>query len=95
MVDQTKELSDEFIRDLLSDYSDLVAPLDMAPPTVQLMHWKESGGADKLFSRPCSTPIDPQINEVKSFNSWFDHEGTCAKAEHFIYTTTPVNGGNQ
>ncbi|XP_037539970.1 double-strand-break repair protein rad21-like protein 1 [Nematolebias whitei] len=64
VVDQTKELSDEFIREQLSDYSDLVAPLDMAPPTVQLMQWKESGGADKLFSQPCSTPINPQIKEL-------------------------------
>lgn len=84
MVDQTKELSNDFIRELLSDYSDLVAPLDMAPPTVQLMQWKESGGADKLFSRPCSTPIDPQIKEVKSFYSWFNNEGTCAKAERWL-----------
>lgn len=64
VVDQTKELSNESIRAQLSDYSDLVAPLDMAPPTLQLMHWKESGGADKLFAQPCSTVVSPQILEV-------------------------------
>ncbi|XP_035511965.1 double-strand-break repair protein rad21-like protein 1 [Morone saxatilis] len=64
VVDQTKELTNESIRDQLSDYSDLVVPLDMAPPTLQLMQWKENGGADKLFSRPCSTVLTPQIKEL-------------------------------
>ncbi|XP_012731020.2 double-strand-break repair protein rad21-like protein 1 isoform X2 [Fundulus heteroclitus] len=62
VVDQTKELSNEFIKDQISDYSDLLAPLNMAPPTVQLMRWKESGGADKLFSKPCCTVVNPQIH---------------------------------
>ncbi|XP_070767243.1 double-strand-break repair protein rad21-like protein 1 [Enoplosus armatus] len=64
VVDQTKELSNESIRDQLSDYSDLVAPLDMAPPTLQLMQWKESGGADKLFAQPCFTVVAPQMKEL-------------------------------
>lgn len=65
VVDHTKELTDESIREQLADYSDLVVPLDMAPPTVQLMQWKESGGSDKLFAQPCSTVAALQINEVK------------------------------
>ncbi|XP_005810744.2 double-strand-break repair protein rad21 homolog [Xiphophorus maculatus] len=64
VVDQTKELSNDAIREQISDYLDLVAPLDMAPPTVQLMLWKESGSADKLFSKPCSTLVNPLIKEV-------------------------------
>ncbi|XP_041858865.1 double-strand-break repair protein rad21-like protein 1 isoform X2 [Melanotaenia boesemani] len=64
VVDRTKELSNDFIKEQLSDYSDLVAPLDMAPPTVPLMQWKESGGVDKLFSQPCSTVVNPQIKEI-------------------------------
>ncbi|XP_030589877.1 double-strand-break repair protein rad21-like protein 1 [Archocentrus centrarchus] len=69
VVDQTKELSNEYIREQLSDFSDLVDPLEMAPPTVQLMQWKESGGAKKLFAQPCSTVLSPQIKELfaKSF----------------------------
>ncbi|XP_032377738.1 double-strand-break repair protein rad21-like protein 1 [Etheostoma spectabile] len=63
VVDQSKELTNEFIREQLSDYSDLVAPLDMAPPTLQLMQWKESGGADKLFAQLCSTVATPHIKE--------------------------------
>ncbi|XP_033181940.1 double-strand-break repair protein rad21-like protein 1 isoform X2 [Anabas testudineus] len=64
VVDETKELTNEFIREQLSDYSDLVAPFDMAPPTVQLMQWKETGGADKLLARPCSTVTTSEIKEL-------------------------------
>ncbi|XP_071333166.1 double-strand-break repair protein rad21-like protein 1 [Trachinotus anak] len=66
VVDQTKELTNESIREQLSDYSDLVAPLDMAPPTMQLMQWKESGSVNKLFAQPCSTIVTPQIKELFS-----------------------------
>ncbi|XP_019962316.2 double-strand-break repair protein rad21-like protein 1 isoform X1 [Paralichthys olivaceus] len=64
VVDKSKELSNKFIREQLLDYSDLIAPLDMAPPTVQLMQWKERGGADKLFAQTCSTIVTPQIKEL-------------------------------
>lgn len=64
VVDQAKELSNKLMREQLSDYSDLLVTLDMAPPTVQLMQWKESGGADKLFTKPCSTLIAPQMKEL-------------------------------
>uniref|UniRef100_A0A3Q0RX87 RAD21 cohesin complex component like 1 n=1 Tax=Amphilophus citrinellus TaxID=61819 RepID=A0A3Q0RX87_AMPCI len=67
VVDQIKELSNEYIREQLSDFSDLVDSLEMAPPTVQLMQWKESGGAKKLFAQPCSTVLSPQIKEVKPY----------------------------
>jgi len=36
----------------LSDTSDVVTTLDLAPPTKKLMHWKETGGVEKLFSLP-------------------------------------------
>ncbi|CAG6021783.1 unnamed protein product [Menidia menidia] len=64
VVDQMKDLSYDFIREQLSDYSDLVSPLDMAPPTAELMQWKEVGGAEKLLSQPCSTVVNPQIKET-------------------------------
>ncbi|XP_023146296.2 double-strand-break repair protein rad21-like protein 1 [Amphiprion ocellaris] len=64
VVDQTKELSNKLMKEQLSDYSDLLTTLDLAPPTVQLMQWKESGGADKLFAQPCSTVIAPQMKEL-------------------------------
>uniref|UniRef100_UPI0037E7DFD0 double-strand-break repair protein rad21-like protein 1 n=1 Tax=Semicossyphus pulcher TaxID=241346 RepID=UPI0037E7DFD0 len=82
VVDQMKELTTEFIREQLSDYSDLVVPMDMAPPTLQLMQWKESGGADKLLSQPCSSVATPQIKELFS-KSIFQVKinGVCEEVE--------------
>ncbi|XP_038165125.1 double-strand-break repair protein rad21-like protein 1 [Cyprinodon tularosa] len=64
VVDQAKELSDHYIKEQLSDYSDMIASFDMAPSTVRLMHWMEDGGTNKLFSTPCSNVASPQINEL-------------------------------
>ena len=36
----------------LSDTADIVVALDLAPPTKQLMHWKRTGGSEKLFAFP-------------------------------------------
>ncbi|XP_028265204.1 double-strand-break repair protein rad21-like protein 1, partial [Parambassis ranga] len=64
LVDQAKQLSNESIKEQLSDYSDVVAAMDLAPPTVQLMQWKENGGAHKLLLQPCSTVVAPEIKEI-------------------------------
>lgn len=64
IVDQNKELSDAAIREQISDFSDLVATMDLAPPTLQLMLWKESGGAHRLFVQPCTSIVAPQMIEV-------------------------------
>lgn len=69
IVDQDKQLSDAEIREQISDFSDLVVTLDLAPPTLQLMQWKENGGAHRLFARPCSCLIAPQLIEV-NICSW-------------------------
>ncbi|KAF7661090.1 hypothetical protein LDENG_00269880 [Lucifuga dentata] len=68
VVDQTKELTNEAIRDQLDDFSDVVAPLDIAPPTRLLMQWKEKGGVQTLFGQLCSTAIAPHINELFAKN---------------------------
>ena len=36
----------------LSITDDIVTTLDLAPPTKRLMHWKETGGVEKLFVLP-------------------------------------------
>ena len=36
----------------LSDTTGIVTSLDLAPPTKRLMHWKETGGVEKLFALP-------------------------------------------
>ncbi len=34
----------------LADTTDIVTTLDLAPPTKRLMHWKETGGVERLFA---------------------------------------------
>ncbi|NXE12074.1 RD21L protein, partial [Lophotis ruficrista] len=51
LVDVNKELSCNTIYNQLNDYTDTLAPLDLAPPTKKTMMWKKSGGADKLLSQ--------------------------------------------
>lgn len=52
IVDEVKNISGEEMKAQLSDTSDIVTTLDLAPPTKRLMHWKESGGVEKLFALP-------------------------------------------
>lgn len=66
IVDQNKELSDTTIRAQISNFSDLVVTMDLAPPTQQLMFWKENGGARRLLARPCSAVVAPQVIEVNA-----------------------------
>lgn len=52
IVDEVKNISGEEMKAQLSDTSDIVITLDLAPPTKRLMHWKETGGVEKLFALP-------------------------------------------
>uniref|UniRef100_A0A1B6CP11 Rad21/Rec8-like protein N-terminal domain-containing protein n=1 Tax=Clastoptera arizonana TaxID=38151 RepID=A0A1B6CP11_9HEMI len=52
IVDEIKNISGEEMKSQLSDTSDIVTTLDLAPPTKRLMHWKETGGVEKLFALP-------------------------------------------
>jgi len=52
IVDDVKAISGEEMKAQLSDTGDIVTTLDLAPPTKRLMHWKETGGVEKLFSLP-------------------------------------------
>ncbi|XP_066558969.1 double-strand-break repair protein rad21-like protein 1 [Amia ocellicauda] len=61
VVDHAKELSNNAIRGQISNCSDIVGLLVIAPPTKQLMRWKEMGGVDKLFTSPCFTLLNSQL----------------------------------
>ncbi|XP_075210065.1 RAD21 cohesin complex component verthandi isoform X2 [Lycorma delicatula] len=50
IVDEVKNISGEEMKAQLSDTTDIVTTLDLAPPTKRLMHWKETGGVEKLFA---------------------------------------------
>ena len=52
IVDEVKAIAGEEMKAQLSDTQDIVATLDLAPPTKRLMHWKETGGVEKLFALP-------------------------------------------
>ncbi|VVC28790.1 Hypothetical protein CINCED_3A006865 [Cinara cedri] len=55
IVDEVKNISGEEMKAQLSDTTDIVITLDLAPPTKRLMHWKETGGVEKLFALPGKT----------------------------------------
>jgi len=55
VVDEIKAITGEEMKAQLSDTSDIVTTLDLAPPTKRLMHWKETGGVEKLFALPSRT----------------------------------------
>ncbi|RWS11824.1 double-strand-break repair protein rad21-like protein [Dinothrombium tinctorium] len=60
IIDEVKTLSGEEMKAQLSDTSDIVTTLDLAPPSKKLMHWKKTGGSEKLFSLP-ERPIPSKI----------------------------------
>lgn len=65
IVDSVKELDSKTIRAQLSDYSDIVTTLDLAPPTKKLMMWKETGGVEKLFSLPAQPLWNSRLLKVR------------------------------
>lgn len=60
IVDEIKNISGEEMKNQLSNTSDIVTTLDLAPPTRRLMHWKETGGVEKLFTLP-ARPIPSRV----------------------------------
>jgi len=66
IVDSVKELDSKTIRAQLSDYSDIVTTLDLAPPTKKLMMWKETGGVEKLFTLPAQPLWNSRLLKVKN-----------------------------
>ncbi len=49
VIDEIKEIDGVSMKAQLSDTSNIVATLELAPPTRQLMFWKESGTIERLF----------------------------------------------
>lgn len=75
IVDSVKELDSKTIRAQLSDYSDIVTTLDLAPPTKKLMMWKETGGVEKLFSLPAQPLWNNRLLKVVRLAA-----GLCVRA---------------
>ncbi|XP_039519697.1 double-strand-break repair protein rad21-like protein 1 isoform X2 [Pimephales promelas] len=64
VIDRSKELTDDAIRDQLADCSDLLTPLEIAPPTRQLMEWRTNGGVKQLFSSFCLPILHPDLKQL-------------------------------
>ncbi|XP_043286205.1 double-strand-break repair protein rad21 homolog [Venturia canescens] len=77
IVDEVKNISGEEMKAQLSDTSDIITTLDLAPPTKRLMHWKETGGVEKLFALP-GRPLPARVlfkNYQRHLTSKsYDHE---------------------
>ena len=69
IVDDHKGIPSETMKMQLSDTSDIVTTLDLAPPTKKLMHWKETGGVEKLFALPGRAILSKRINKVRVWAS--------------------------
>ncbi|KAF8571837.1 hypothetical protein P879_05021 [Paragonimus westermani] len=52
IVDELKSIPSETMKLQMEDTSEISTQLDLAPPTKKLMHWKETGSVDKLFTLP-------------------------------------------
>lgn len=68
LVDADKELSCSVIYNQLNNYVDILATLDLAPPTKKTMAWKESGGADTLLSNPTQSVVHAELQMVKFYS---------------------------
>ncbi|KAL2296983.1 hypothetical protein Nmel_015035 [Mimus melanotis] len=64
LVDAEKELSCHTIYKQLTNCSDLLATLDLAPPTKKTMMWKEWGGVDKLLFQSSQPVIHTQLQKL-------------------------------
>ncbi|NXH52301.1 RD21L protein, partial [Rhabdornis inornatus] len=63
LVDAEKELSCHTIYKQLTNCSDLLATLDLAPPTKKTMMWKEWGGVDKLLFQATQPVVHTQLKK--------------------------------
>ncbi|XP_075373073.1 double-strand-break repair protein rad21-like protein 1 [Mycteria americana] len=71
LVDVDKELSCSAIYNQLNNCTDILATLDLAPPTKKTMMWKKSGGVDKLLSHATQPVVHAELQMLfaKCFKS--------------------------
>ncbi|XP_049610367.1 double-strand-break repair protein rad21-like protein 1 isoform X2 [Syngnathus scovelli] len=95
IMDQMTFLSDKVMQMQLSDDSDLIDIPIMAPPTQQLMDWKESGTAVKLLMQPCSSVIGSEIKEAfpkDVIQVTFEEEEVMREDDHeALYPVSPLS----
>ncbi|KAM6298799.1 double-strand-break repair protein rad21-like protein 1 [Aegotheles albertisi] len=73
LVDVEKELSCKAIYNQLNNCTDILATLDLAPPTKKTMMWKKSGGVDKLLSQATLPVVHAELQML--FARCFESHG--------------------
>uniref|UniRef100_A0A914M1C0 Uncharacterized protein n=1 Tax=Meloidogyne incognita TaxID=6306 RepID=A0A914M1C0_MELIC len=66
IIDEQKSLTGEEMKANMADYSDTLAPLDLAPPTKQLMRLRENCQLEKILMMPANAEwiLDPEIIRI-------------------------------
>ncbi|CAM4774494.1 unnamed protein product [Rotaria magnacalcarata] len=68
IVDEVKEIDSGSMKTQLSDTTDIVGVLELAPPTRRLMHLKETGGIEKLFSLSATSMYSKSLQQLFTRN---------------------------
>lgn len=61
-----KAITGEEMKAQLTDFSDTMATLDLAPPTKKLMRLKETGGVDRLMVAPALDLVSKSLQQVRA-----------------------------
>lgn len=65
LIDDVKNIGGDEMKANMADFSDIIQPLDLAPPTKKLLRIRETGTADKLYSSPgCHAIVDPVLIRI-------------------------------
>lgn len=64
VIDEVKEIDSASMKTQLSDTTDIVGVLELAPPTRRLMQLKETGGIEKLFALSATSLYSKSLQPV-------------------------------
>ncbi|KFP86770.1 Double-strand-break repair protein rad21-like 1, partial [Apaloderma vittatum] len=64
LVDAVKEISSNAIYNQLNNCTDILATLDLAPPTKKTMMWKKLGGVRSLLSHAAQPVVHAELQKV-------------------------------
>jgi hypothetical protein len=85
VVDETKEIDSGSMKTQLSDTTDIVGVLELAPPTRRLMHLKETGGIEKLFSLSATSIYSKSLQQVIAKRKQRKHRSIQQKSVVFFF----------
>ncbi len=68
VIDEIKEIDSASMKTQLSDTTDIVGVLELAPPTRRLMHLKETGGIEKLFAYSATSIFSKTLQQLITRN---------------------------